>query len=354
MVAGSPSHIARKTGFSERVTGIHGQMVTSGRIPLLAADPELERLLGPEERLLADQITLPVQEIAAGPVSLPAALDGPGAFAALVLDGILLQTARLGEHTGLRLVGPGELLALRGSMPTALILDASLRATVPTQLALFGDEFLYAARRLPRLMAGLHDRSSDQSDRTLAQMLICQLPRVDDRLLSMLWLVAETWGRVTASGTVVPVRLTHAVLGGLIGARRSTVTLALKELTERGAVLRQAEGWLLLEPPSSGSRSRAEPPIAGQPRRLGPPAVQWGAEPSGRDQVTAPPSVPDPSAELSEELRATIERLRAEHRESSARLQVRLSTLAQSRERLAANRRRISAERAARQRVPSS
>ncbi len=320
-------------------------MVPSGTIPLLAADPELERLLRPEDRLLAEQVTLPVHEIAIGAVSLAALLRGPGAFAALVLDGILLQTVRLGDHTGLRLIGPGDLLALREAVPTALIAGASLRATVPTTLAVFGDEFLFAARHIPKLMAGFHDRSSDQSDRMLTQMLICQLPRVDDRLLAILWLVAETWGRVTPSGTIVPVRLTHGVLGGLIGARRSTVTLALKQLTERGAILRQAEGWLLLEPPRGASGIAVEAPGPG-PRRLLTPAVSWGATGPGGSGAQS-------TAEMYEELVRTVRRLRSEHEESSRRLQVRLRTLKASRELLASNRQRIIRERELRQQVPS-
>jgi len=47
----------------------------------------------------------------------------------------------------------------------------------------------------------------------------------------------------------VPVSLTHDALGELIGARRSTVALALNELSERGAVVRQNGSWLLLESP---------------------------------------------------------------------------------------------------------
>ncbi len=314
------------------------------------ADPELERLLAPEDRLLAAEITLPVYEITTGPVSLTALLGASRAFAALVLDGILLQTVRLGDHIGLRLVGPGDLVALRESTPTALIADTSLAATVPTQMACFGDEFLYATRRMPRLMAGLHDRSSDQSDRMLAQMLICQLPRVDDRLLAMLWLVAETWGRVTPSGTVVPVRLTHGVLGGLVGARRSTVTLALKQLTERGAILRQSDGWLLLQPPRSTSKVLANAPTAG-PRQLAP-AVSWPTRPTGLGDSGARAS--ELSAELSGELQRTVERLRLEHQDSSRRLRVRLAALTQSRERLASNRQRIIQERESRRRAPSS
>jgi CRP/FNR family cyclic AMP-dependent transcriptional regulator len=325
-------------------------MQTSGTIPLLSADPELDRLLRPEDRRLAEQIRLPVQAVSAGSKLLPARLDSRGAFAALVLDGILLQTVRLADHTGLRLIGPGDLVALRPSGATTLIADAGLRATVDTTIATFGDEFLFAARHLPRLVMGLHDRSSDQSDRMLTQLMICQLSRVDDRLLSILWLLAETWGRVTPSGTVVPVRLTHQVLGGLIGARRSTVTLALKELTERGALLRQSDGWLLLEPPRGGSPRAgtlpgADASVARATRLLAP--TVWGeVAPRGRK--------PGPTAEMHEELDRTVRRLRSEHDEHARRCQLRLRTLAASRERLAATRERIMRERESRRQVPSS
>jgi len=54
---------------------------------------------------------------------------------------------------------------------------------------------------------------------------------------------------VTTVGTTVPVSLTHEALGELIGAQRSTVSLALSELTQRGALVRQNGSWLLLESP---------------------------------------------------------------------------------------------------------
>jgi hypothetical protein len=45
---------------------------------------------------------------------------------------------------------------------------------------------------------------------------------------------------------VVPIELTHTALGHLIGARRSTVTLALGELSRLGAVVRRDDGaWVL-------------------------------------------------------------------------------------------------------------
>jgi hypothetical protein len=67
----------------------------------------------------------------------------------------------------------------------------------------------------------------------------------------MMWLLAESWGRVTPSGTWLPIKLTHSTLGELIGAKRPTVSLALRDLIQGGAVQAQSDGWLLLsEPPA--------------------------------------------------------------------------------------------------------
>jgi CRP-like cAMP-binding protein len=72
-----------------------------------------------------------------------------------------------------------------------------------------------------------------------------------------MWLLAESWGLVTPTGTVLPIALTHAALGGLIGARRPTVTLALGNLSASGLVRREPRGWLLLGSPTDLWRPRA-------------------------------------------------------------------------------------------------
>jgi hypothetical protein len=52
-----------------------------------------------------------------------------------------------------------------------------------------------------------------------AELMICQLPRVDQRLSAMLWMLAE--------------------------------------LADRGVVVRHPDGWLLVEPPPDGDASPA-------------------------------------------------------------------------------------------------
>jgi CRP-like cAMP-binding protein len=81
-------------------------------------------------------------------------------------------------------------------------------------------------------------------------MAIVNQPRVDVRLHMLLWHLAGRWGRVRSDATVLPVRLTHAVLAQLVAARRPTVSSALSDLARRGLVVNQADEWVLTgEPP---------------------------------------------------------------------------------------------------------
>jgi hypothetical protein len=64
--------------------------------------------------------------------------------------------------------------------------------------------------------------------------------RVEDRLLATLWHLASMWGRVTPEGTVVPFRLTHEMLAGIIGAQRPTTTTSIHSLMEQGRLTRDA------------------------------------------------------------------------------------------------------------------
>ena len=175
---------------------------------------------------------------------------------------MLFQRLRVGDQVALRLLGPGDILSGGQTLRSTLLTQAECRAAARTQLALLGNEVLVAARRWPRLMAGLHVRIGEQSERLAIQLVICQIPRVEQRLLALMWLLAESWGRVTPAGTIVPLSLTHEALGELIGAKRPTVTLALSELTNRGAILREDGGWVLRESPPKpvGEMARIQEP----------------------------------------------------------------------------------------------
>jgi hypothetical protein len=68
--------------------------------------------------------------------------------------------------------------------------------------------------------------------------------------------LAERWGRVTPDGVLLPLTLSHRMLGQLIGARRPTVSTALGALTRAGEVSRRMDGgWLLCGSPRRGGPS---------------------------------------------------------------------------------------------------
>ena len=316
-------------------------MTQTDRVPLLDARLELTRHLTDGERRELAGVSLPVITADPGPLELNALLASHNAFGATVLDGIVMNTLLVGEQTGIQLLGPGDLLVPGSELWPDWLAAFEFRANAPVRLGLFGNDLLAAAYRWPRVVEGLYVSIGEQLQRLTAQLVICQLPRVEDRLLAMLWLLSDSWGQVTGAGIRLPLVLTHDTLGAMIGARRPTVTLALRRLTEEGAIVHQDSGWLLVQPPP--------PPAGAKPRIL--PAEIRGVSP---DKWAVPqPASHDPSAGYAE-LRDVVRRLRERHaldREETHRQLARART---ARVRMSAIRKLIDEEAVRRQRPPSS
>jgi CRP-like cAMP-binding protein len=317
-------------------------------VRLLETEPDLGRFLDEEDRNAARRLVVPVRTVASGTTEIRATLERAGAFGAIVLEGMLLQRLRLADRTAIRLMGPGDIISVPGNPQLGALDESELEASSPVQLALLGRELLAAVRHWPGLVAGLQVRLAQQAERLSAQLVICQMPRVEDRLIGLLWLLAECWGKVTLNGTTVPLNITHATLGALIGARRPTVTLALGELAKRGAVISQDHGWLLIErPPRSGSSSRA----VQMPTFSDTTGSTW-AENDHRPSRDAGARAEETAAR--KELMETVEQLRSRHQLDVERVRSRLARIESSREEWRAARRRIARERVSRRQTPSS
>ena len=115
----------------------------------------------------------------------------------------------------------------------------------PTRVAILDTRVAIAAGRWPSIATALHARHVRRARSLAFQRAIAQLPRVDDRMLVLLWALAERWGRVSPDGVRVPVGLPHRTLATLVGARRPSVTTALTGLAREGLIERTTEGWLL-------------------------------------------------------------------------------------------------------------
>jgi CRP/FNR family cyclic AMP-dependent transcriptional regulator len=315
-------------------------VVGTPTVRLLTVEPDLGRFLTPDERDATGGLLVPVRRIETGELDVGALLRNARAFGAIILEGMLLHRVQVGEQTALRLLGPGDLLSRSGVAPSMLV-DSRFTVAAPARVALLGDEILVAARRWPLLYAGLHIRMSEQGERLGTQLAICQMPRVDQRLLALLWLLAESWGHVTPLGVRLPLTLTHDALGGLVGARRSTVTLALGELTKRAAIIRQDDGWLLIERPPEPAPSDRGPT---EPVLVNSAVTAWELE----------EAEPEDDSQTYDSLQETVSRLREQHAYNTERFQERLRVVTRAREQAASSRGRIERERLSRRPAPSS
>jgi CRP-like cAMP-binding protein len=221
-------------------------------VRLLDVAPQLAEHLNDEQgRAARSAIVVPVVQLPRGPWDRAVLFDHEHRpFGAIVLDGLLARHVDVGGYPGLDVHGPGDMLAVRELRRHTLPCGESWTATVATRLAVLDDRFLLASRRWPRLVSALFGLLQEQRDRLMLQLVIAEQPRVEDRLLMLFWQLADRFGRVTPEGIVIRLALTHEALGRLIGARRPTVTLALRMLGERGALERRADrSWLVKEMP---------------------------------------------------------------------------------------------------------
>ena len=236
--------------------------VPTERIPLLVADAELAAAVPDAARPTAQRlVVVPSLTLDAGAWTpdLRGANDDE-AFGLLVLEGRILREVCVGDRRSGALFGAGDVL--RPSDPSESMVPHRVEWTVvePGTVAVLDDVFVTAARRWPGLTACVGARLAQQADRLALHLAISQLPRVEQRVVALLWFLSDRWGRVTPEGVVVPIRLTHEALGRLIGAQRPTVSLALSALDEAGSVRRTPRGGWLLHHDSAA-------PLAGMPAR---------------------------------------------------------------------------------------
>ncbi|WP_205699338.1 Crp/Fnr family transcriptional regulator [Conexibacter sp. SYSU D00693] len=235
-------------------------MTTAATVRLLDHEPDFASALPEEEVEVASRAaTLPVLTLRTG------ALD-PGELAAgrplLVLDGFVAREVVLADRPAAQLLGPGDIVDGRAGIADDLPCDIRWSALGPVQAAVLNERWIEVCRRWPALGVAMHDRMADQAARALLVAAVTALPRVEQRVVALLWILAGRWGTMTPDGATVPVSLTHDALGRLTAARRSTVTLALGRLTEQGIVVRRDDGHLALRPGSDSGLGEIRTPPA--------------------------------------------------------------------------------------------
>ena len=218
---------------------------------ILDVDPDLARDMNDERITTARSHAIAAIETLA-PGEWPArALDiiePRGALGLLVVDGLISRDVSLGSVSFTELIGEGEILR-PWDTGTELNTDPpeiTWTVLMTARIAILDHRFVARTARWPELTTALLGRAVKRSRSLAVQLAICNVQRVEARLLLLMWHLAERWGRVSPDGIVLPLQLTHRMLASLVGARRPTVTTALKELALQNRVSRREDGmWVL-------------------------------------------------------------------------------------------------------------
>ena len=219
-------------------------------ISILDADPELGAGLSGEARDLARRHAVAtVHAFPSGPFEFPSpnGESSAPAIGLLVLDGLITRDVELAGRSTTELLGQGDIIRPWDDDLSLEPLPGSVSWAVlePARVAVLDRRFAAVAGRWPSMLDTVVGRTVRRSRQLSVQRAIAQVPRVDARVLVLLWLLADRWGRVSPQGVRVPLALTHETIGKLVGARRPSVTTALGVLGRRGLVERTDTGWLL-------------------------------------------------------------------------------------------------------------
>jgi CRP/FNR family cyclic AMP-dependent transcriptional regulator len=260
------------------------------KLPLLDVDPDLGSLLPPDRREPArHELEVEVYRLPQGPWSAGGEDANPEHVGLLLLEGVIAREVVVSDTVSTELLGPGDVVRPWSIQEPAGLLQLTIRwnALTDSRVAVLDRRFGVQLGRWPEVNAALIDRVNDRAQRLATTQAISQLNRVDRRLLSLFWHLAERWGRMTGEGVAIPLTLSHRMLGQLVGARRPTVSTAIAELAEREELVRREDGtWLLKGDPVGMPTAEAERMVPIRRKLFG----------RTEDALDEPARVPEPAA----------------------------------------------------------
>jgi CRP/FNR family cyclic AMP-dependent transcriptional regulator len=222
---------------------------------VLIEDPGLAERLRGQRRVRA------IEDCVARAVVLPAGEWSPREQAGmafgiglLVLHGLLARRVGVDGRFGAELLGAGDLLRpwQHEDLDSTLPHTGGWRVLHGCRMAVLDADFARRLAPYPEVTSALFARAVQRARHLAVALAIIHQPRVEERVQLLLWELADRWGTVHGDGVHLPVRLTHAMLAELIGARRPTVSKALGELAAAGRVRWREGHWLLTGDPRAG------------------------------------------------------------------------------------------------------
>jgi hypothetical protein len=174
--------------------------------------------------------------------------QGPGL---LILAGMMLRHLGLGGRNCAELLSAGDLLRPWQGNESKLIEGGQARwqAIEPSRIAILDLGFARRISPFPEVHGEIAARAVRRSRHLALNMAIVQQPKVEMRVLMLLWLLADRCGKVEADGARIPLDLSHSILAELVAARRPTVSAAMASIQRSGKARKVTGGWQLTGDP---------------------------------------------------------------------------------------------------------
>ena len=206
---------------------------------LLDADDDLAQEFEVSIRAAVRRVaTVQVLSVEVGDCELHRLFEAVGrGFGLLILDGLVAFETGVGDRTACELIGSGDLLQAPCPRAEELLEQRDAwRALCPSHVALLDEDFSERTRAWPQIGQALLRRSGRRIADADALRAISGQPRLEVRLVLLMWHLATRWGRVEPGGIHLMLPLTHRLLGQLVAAERPSVSHALARLNHSGLV----------------------------------------------------------------------------------------------------------------------
>ncbi len=221
-----------------------------GAVQLLECEPQLGDGLSEEDLAVASHaLPVPTAVLKKGSWNPRSEPSEAGCLGYLIAKGLLVRRVEIAQGSSVELLGNGDLLR-PWQEDASSFCAASWEVLEQSTMLALGPGFTRGLAQWPTIAANLAMLGLRRSRALAADAAIASIIGIEERLLIMLWHLAERWGEPSTEGIHLSIRIPHRLLAEMMGARRPSITSALTKLQEAGRLDSGPDGgWILLGDP---------------------------------------------------------------------------------------------------------